>query len=135
MNSVSLVGSLGKDPEIKNTQSGTTICKFSLATNDGFGDKKKTNWHNIIAFGKTAENASKYLKKGSKCGILGEIEYSEYDKDGQKVYYTSIKVNKLEFLDSKNQSGQQQQYNAPQPQYNTPQGAGLPPVDEKDLPF
>lgn len=92
MNQVTLIGTLGKDPEMKGA-----VCKFSIATNDGTKDKPKTNWHNIAVFGAQADVAIKYLSKGKKVAITGRIDYNEHEG---KVY-TSILCNSLELLSPK----------------------------------
>lgn len=127
MNIVTLTGNLGQNPEITNLQSGHTVAKFSLATSDGFGDNKKTNWHRIVCWNKTAELAEKYLSKGSKVGIVGRIEYGSYEnKNGDKVYTTDIVVNQIEFLDSKNQDTIT---------FESKDSAKEPERNEGDLPF
>ena len=97
LNKVILIGNLGKDPEVKYTQGGMAIASFSLATSSSQKDKdgnwqEKTEWHNIKAFGRTAEIAGEYLKKGKTVYIEGRIHYDSWDdKDtGQKKYMTQI---------------------------------------------
>ena len=97
MNNVTLVGNLGNNPELRNSNNGKEFITFSLATNDGFGDNKKTNWHNCIAFGKPAELIHHYTQKGSKLAISGSIEY----KKVEEKHYTSIIVNSFTLLDKK----------------------------------
>jgi single-strand DNA-binding protein len=102
MNKVMLVGNLGGDPELKYTPNGNAVANFSLATNDGYGDNEKTNWHRVVVWNKPAESASKYLAKGSKVAIAGRIEYRSYDdKEGVKRYVTEIIADNVEFLDKK----------------------------------
>jgi len=102
-----LIGYLGQDPEIRYTQSGTAICSFSLATTESFKDKsgdykKRTDWHKITCFGKTAENCAQYLSKGSSVVINGRIQYESWeDKEGNKRHSTSIVANNITFLDKK----------------------------------
>jgi single-strand DNA-binding protein len=88
MNNVTLLGRLGKDPENKNG-----AVKFSIATNDGSKDKLKTNWHNIVAFGKTGESIEKFFKKGDMIGIVGRLDYNQHE--GKT--YTSIIANSFAF--------------------------------------
>lgn len=107
-NRVYLMGALGKDPEVRTTQSGKEVCNFSLATNRGSGDQKTVQWHNIVAFGKTAEICGKYLAKGSKVLIEGEITYRDWeDKNKVKRTSTEIIANNVQFLGAKDQSRQQ----------------------------
>lgn len=99
MNKVQIVGRLGKDPELVSTNSGTQIAKFSIATNDGFGDNKETSWHNIVVFGKQAGPVAQYLTKGSLAAVDGRIKYRNYEnKQQQKVYVTEIIAEHVEFL-------------------------------------
>ena len=68
---------------------------------DGYGEKQTTSWIPVVCFGKTADNCSKFLKKGSKVGIVGRIQTGSYEKDGKKVYTTDVIANSVEFLSSK----------------------------------
>ena len=105
VNKVILIGNLGKDPEIKYTPGGTPIARFSLATNERTKDKDgnwvdRTEWHNIVAFQRTAEIAAEYLKKGRSVYVEGRIHTDTWDdKDtGQKRYKTEIYVNNMVML-------------------------------------
>jgi len=106
MNKVILIGNLGKDPETKTFDSGNTVVNFPIATTkrwkkDGEA-KTRTEWHNIVAWGKLGEIMAKYLKKGSKVMIEGEIQSRSYeDKEGVTKYVTEISANEMEMLDSK----------------------------------
>lgn len=101
VNKVILVGRLGKDPETRYTGGGQAVCHFSLATDETFKDRagerqKRTEWHRIVVWGKTAEIAQKYLKKGSQIYLEGSIRSSEWtDKEGQKR--TSFEINTTNF--------------------------------------
>ena len=105
MNRVTLYGNVGKDPESR-TINEKTVTKFTLATNKTFtkdGNKvTETQWHNIVLWGKVAETASKYVKKGSSLIVVGEITYRSYtNKDGATVYVTEIVGNEMHFTGSK----------------------------------
>lgn len=106
-NSVQLIGNLGIDPEVKTFDSGKKKVKLSLATSDTFknanGEKvEQTQWHNIIGWGKTADIAEKYLRKGSEIAISGKLQYRTYDdKNGEKRYVTEIMINELVMLGKK----------------------------------
>jgi single-strand DNA-binding protein len=106
-NKVQLIGNLGKNPEIKTTDSGKKLVRLSVATNEMFtnskGEKvKETQWHNLVAWGKMAEVAEKYLSKGSEIAIEGKLITKDYvDKEGNKKYSTEIQVNELLLLGSK----------------------------------
>lgn len=106
VNQVILVGNLGKDPEVRRLESGATVAKFSLATNETYKDKDGnrqtlTEWHNIVVWRSLAEIAEKYLKKGSLIYLEGKITYREYtDKESnQKKYFTEIVANNFKMLD------------------------------------
>jgi single-strand DNA-binding protein len=97
-NRVQLIGNLGMDPEVKKFDNGRTMTRFSLATNQSYnnaqGEKiKDTQWHNLVMWGKLAETAAKYLKKGAEITADGKIVYRTYDtKEGQTKYITEIVV-------------------------------------------
>ena len=103
-NRVQLIGNLGMDPEVKTLESGKTVAKISLATSEvyinGEGEKiKDTQWHNVIAWGKQAEIAEKYLEKGQQVCIEGKLNNRSYDdKNGEKRYITEVLVNDILFL-------------------------------------
>lgn len=104
VNKVILVGNVGKDPEIKVASTGNAIATFSLATSDRTKDPTgnwtdRTEWHNLVAFARTAEVVRDYVKRGSKLYIEGRIQTRSWDdKDGQKKYRTEIVVNDLVLL-------------------------------------
>jgi single-strand DNA-binding protein len=105
VNKVILIGNLGKDPEVKYTPSGMAVARFTLATNDRFKDKEgnwqdKTEWHNLVAFQRTAEIVGEYLKKGRTVYVEGKLQTSSWDdkESGQKKYRTEIIVNDLVLL-------------------------------------
>lgn len=106
-NKVQLIGHLGVNPEVKTLEGGKKLAKMALATNDTYknaaGEKiKETQWHNLIAWNKTAEIAEKYLKKGSEVAIEGKLLNRSYnDKEGNKKYVTEVVVNEILMLDSK----------------------------------
>ena len=99
VNKVILLGNVGKDPEIRSTGGGTMVANFTLATSDRFQDAQgnwqdKTEWHNLVAFKRTAEIVRDYVKKGSKLYIEGKIQTRSWDdkESGQKKYRTEILV-------------------------------------------
>jgi single-strand DNA-binding protein len=111
MNKVTLIGRVGKDPETRYLPNGTAITDLSLATSRRWTDKQtnerkeETQWHNLVFFGKLAETAGKYVKKGDQLAAEGEIEYQQWEKDGGKKYRTVIRCQGLELLGNKqNQS-------------------------------
>jgi single-strand DNA-binding protein len=99
-NKVTLLGRLGKEPELK-TVGENMVCNFSLATSRKAKGQDLTDWHNITAWGKTAEVCAKYLSKGSRVLLDGRIEYRTYEKDGEKKYATSIVAETVTFVDTK----------------------------------
>ena len=107
LNKAMLIGRLGQDPEVRYTQSNTAVANFSLATNERYKDRngefqEKTEWHRIVAWGRTAEICQEYLRKGSLVYIEGPIQTREWeDKEGQKRYTTEIKTRTMQMLDSR----------------------------------
>jgi single-strand DNA-binding protein len=105
VNKVFLLGNVGKDPEIRATQGGMTIASFTLATADRQKDAQgnwadKTEWHNLVAFARTAEIVRDYVKKGTPIFVEGKIQTRSWDdkESGQKKYRTEILVNELSLL-------------------------------------
>ena len=99
---LTIVGNLGTDPELRSTQSGKQVANFSVATTYGFGDNKKTEWHRVVVWDKTAEACEKFLKKGSKVFAQGRLETRSWeDKEGKKCYATDMVANEVKFLDPK----------------------------------
>ncbi len=85
-----IIGNIGKPPELRYTPSKMAVAEFSVATTRGKDDKKQTTWHTITAFGKTAENAAASLQKGNRVIVIGRIDVTTSEKDGQKRTYTKI---------------------------------------------
>ncbi len=106
-NKVQLIGNLGQTPEIISFENGNKLAKITLATNETFKNKKgekqtETQWHNLVAWGKTAEIIEKYVKKGQEIAIEGKLVHESYDaKDGSKRYATKIQINELIMLGNK----------------------------------
>jgi len=111
INKVILIGRLGKDPEMRFTQSKQAVANFSIATSESWKDKggqkqEKTEWHNIILWARLAELANEYLHKGSQVYIEGRLQTRSWDdKDGIKHYTTEIIGQNMQFLDEKKNSG------------------------------
>ena len=101
-NKVQLIGNLGQDPEIMNMENGTKLAKFSIATSDSYKNakgEKDTQWHNIVAWGKTAEIVENYLVKGKQVAVEGKLTHRSYEtKDGEKRYITEVRCNELLML-------------------------------------
>lgn len=106
-NKVQLIGHVGTEPEIVNLESGKKLAKFSIATNEHYKNAKgekvtDTQWHNIVAWGKTAELVESYVPKGKEVGIEGKLTSRSYeDKDGHKRYVTEVVCNELLLLGGK----------------------------------
>ena len=111
VNKVILVGNLGKDPEVRFTGSGKAVCKFPLATSEVWNDaegrrQERTEWHNIVVWGKQGENCGQYLAKGRQVYVEGSIRSHSYDdKDGNKRYITEIIASDVQFLGGGNRDG------------------------------
>jgi single-strand DNA-binding protein len=106
-NKVQLIGNLGNDPEIINLESGKTLAKFSIATNESYKNAKgekitDTQWHNVVAWGKTAQIIEKYVTKGKEVAIEGKLTSRSYEtKEGEKRYITEVVCNELMMLGNK----------------------------------
>ena len=112
VNKVILVGNLGKDPETRYAPSGDAICNITLATTDTWRDKasgekrEATEWHRVVFFGKLAEIAGQYLKKGSQVYVEGSLRTRKWqDKDGQDRYTTEIRADEMKMLGSRQGMG------------------------------
>ena len=120
VNRVIVLGTLGQDPELKQTQSGVSVCQLSLATNEQWKDKngeqqQKTEWHRVVLWQRLAEIAGEYLHKGSQVYIEGKLQTRKYEKDGVTHYSTEIVGQELQMLGGKG-GGQAPAQQAPQQQ-------------------
>lgn len=111
VNKVILLGNVGKDPEIRSTPSGAIVANLTLATSDNYQDQQgawqeRTEWHNLVAFKRTAEIIRDYVKKGSKLFVEGKIQTRSWDdkQSGQKKYRTEIIVNELSLLSGRDEN-------------------------------
>ena len=126
VNKVILIGHLGKDPEVRHLEGGTTVANFTIATNEYYKDKQgtrveRTEWHNIAAWRGLAELAEKYLRKGQQVYVEGRIRTRQYqDKENQTRYITEIVADEISLLGSRPGAG------AAQPAAGTPAGAEEP---------
>lgn len=111
VNKVILVGNLGKDPEVRFTPSGRAVAKFPIATTESWMDQEnsrqeRTEWHNVVVWGKQAESCGQYLAKGRQVFIEGAIRSRSYDdKEGNKRYITEIVAQRVQFLGGGGGSG------------------------------
>ncbi len=137
VNKAILIGNLGKDPELRYTGSGTAVCNFSIATTEKWRDqqsnemKERTEWHNIVLWGRQGENAKEYLQKGSPVYIEGRIQTRSYDdKEGNKRWITEIVGQRMQFLGRRGDTARDEGQAPP------PEAAAQPMADEDDdLPF
>lgn len=106
VNKCYFIGNLTRDPEFSQTQTGSDLCKFTIACNEKYKKNGETvenvEFVNCVAFGKLAGIVSSYTSKGSKVFAMGKLNTNKYEKDGQTRYYTSVIVNEFTMLDSKN---------------------------------
>lgn len=136
MNKVILVGNLTRDPELTTTNSGVSVCRFSIAVQRRYNNEggPQADFFNIVVWRNQAENCSKFLKKGSKCGVVGRLQNSSYEaSDGTKRYATDIVADEVEFLNSKNSDGSDGT-SSPRPSGSSSQ-TELEPIDDDSLPF
>lgn len=111
INKVILIGNLGRDPETRYTQGGGPVTNFSVATSENWRDRtsgetqERTEWHNVVCFGRLAEIAGEYLRKGSKVFIEGSLRTTSWEQEGQKRYRTEIMARDLQMLDSRGGMG------------------------------
>lgn len=107
VNRVTILGNLGRDPEVKYLPSGSAVCNLSVATSEKWKDKQtgeakeSVEWHRITCFGRLAEIAGEFLRKGSKVYIEGSLHTRQYEKDGQTHYSTEINARELQLLGGK----------------------------------
>ena len=111
LNKVLIIGNLGADPEIKYTQAGSPVANLSVATSESWKDKttnekvEKVEWHRVVVFGRLAEIAGDYLKKGSKIFVEGKLQTRDWeDSEGKKRYTTEVIAREMTMLDSKGDS-------------------------------
>ncbi len=102
LNKAMVYGNLTRDPEMKALPSGMQVCSFSLATNRVYNDRdgkrqEAVDYHNVVVFGKQAENCAKYLSKGNSTYVEGRMQTRSWEKDGQKQYRTEIIADRVQF--------------------------------------
>ncbi len=153
LNRVTLIGNLGKDPEVKYTPSGTPVAKLTLATNERYKDKNgewqdRTEWHNVVLWQRLAEIAGEYLKKGGKVYIEGRLQTRSWDdkQTNQKKYMTEVVASDLILLGGRGEGGGEGSgghargaaagggfdQRTPEPE---PAAAGSAPITDEDIPF
>jgi single-strand DNA-binding protein len=140
VNKAIILGNLGKDPELRFTPSGRAVARFPVATSERWTDQNNqrqehTEWHNVVVWGKQAENCSQYLSKGRQVFVEGSIRTRNYnDKDGNKRYVTEIIARNVQFIGGAGGGGQQR---GSEGGFVPPPGEeGPPPMPpEEDTPF
>lgn len=136
MNKVILIGNLTKDPELTITNNGIAVCKFSLAISRRFigaSGERETDFLNIVVWRAQAENCNKYLKKGSKCAVVGSVQSRSYEaQDGTKRYITEVVAEEVEFLSTRNSNDNS---NTDTDNDKKEDVAELKPIDDDSLPF
>ena len=146
INKAIIIGNLGKDPEVRYTQNGDAIANLTIATSESWRDKQsgekkeKTEWHRVVLFGKLAEVAGEYLRKGSQVYIEGKLTTRKWeDRAGVERYTTEIHVNVggvMQMIGSKQEASQSGNQQSPPKQQNKPQQSNEPPMDfDDDIPF
>jgi len=100
-----IIGHLGKDPELRYTPKEVAVCNFSIAVTTGYGDRECTTWWRVTLFGKQAESAAKHLHKGAAVVVNGEPQNRPYEKDGQQRFSLEINANNWSFAGSKPEAG------------------------------
>ena len=151
VNKVTLLGNLGKDPEVKYTPQGTAVAKLALATNERYKDKEgqwqdRTEWHNVVLWQRLAEIAGEYLKKGSKVYIEGKLQTRSWEdkQTNQKRYMTEVVANDLVLLGGRGEGGDSGGYSRGAAAGNnnfdqrTPEPepvAASSPISDEDIPF
>lgn len=149
VNKAILVGNLGRDPEVRATRDGTKVANLRIATSETYKDRdgnrqERTEWHAVTLWGPLAEIAERYLHKGDKVYIEGQIQTREYEQDGAKRYATSIRARELVMLGGRSEGGSREPsresrgYGArpaarPGPAPSGP--AGPERYDDDDIPF
>jgi len=115
VNKVILVGNLGRDPEVRYTQTGIAVANFTLATSERWKDaatgenKEKTEWHRVVVWGKQAEIANEYLHKGKQVYVEGSLQTREWtDREGNKRYTTEVKAQRFQMLGGRSSEGPRQ---------------------------
>ena len=142
VNKVILVGNVGKDPEVKYSQSGTPVATLSLATNERFKDRNgewqdRTEWHSIVAWQRLAEIVGEYVAKGSKVYIEGKIQTSSWEdrQSGERKYRTEIVARDLLLLGPRGNSDDDHQGSRPDENEDQPSHVGSGETVDEDIPF
>ena len=135
VNKVILIGNLGRDPEVRFTAGGKAVARFSVATSEVWTDaegsrQERTEWHNVVVWGKQAESCGQYLQKGRQVYVEGSIRTRQYDdKEGNKKYITEVVAQRVQFLGGGRAGGAQPR------ESQSAESAAAPAAEEEDIPF
>ena len=137
LNKVMVEGNLTRDPEMKALPSGDNVTNFSVATNRVYSDRdgkkqEEVEYHNIVVFGKQAENVAKYLTKGSGAYIEGRLQTRSWDKDGVKMFRTEVVADRVQFGSKGEVSNKESELKTPTVDTATPPDNT---IDESEIPF
>ncbi len=141
MNKVVLVGRLTRDPELKTTANGVSVCSFTIAVNRRFRNAQgeyEADFINCVAWRQSAELLAKYFTKGRMVGVCGSIQTRNYERDGQRVYVTEVSAEEIHFVESKGSSSGSEapvMNTAPQDAFDIDTGFMPSPSADDDLPF
>lgn len=137
VNKVILIGNLGRDPELRQTNGGA-VCEFSLATTDRWFDKasneqrERTEWHRVVVWGKQGENVAKFLRKGRSAYVEGKLQTREWqDKDGNKRYTTEVVAQLVQFLGGRDGGGGRDERDDGPPSFDDAPGG----FSDDEIPF
>ncbi|MBR1747289.1 MAG: single-stranded DNA-binding protein [Clostridia bacterium] len=137
MNRVFLIGNLTKDPEVSTTSGGINNCRFSVAVTRRFGGQngnKETDFFTVVCWRGQAENCGRYLRKGSKVGVVGSIQNRSYEgSDGVRRYSTEIVADEVQFLSSRND--REEGSDLPEAPARSNRAPELKPIEDDELPF
>ncbi len=136
LNKVMIYGNLTRDPELKALPSGQSVCSLSIATNRTFSDRdgkqqEQVEYHNVVVFGKQAENVGRYLLKGSAAYIEGRLQTRSWDKDGVKIYRTEIIAERVQFGPKNNKPDDNEKSVLP----DYPSEYPVEEINPEDIPF
>jgi single-strand DNA-binding protein len=138
LNKVMLIGNLGRDPEVRYTQGGTPVANFTMATSERWNDsatgekKERTEWHRIVVWGKQAEIAGEFLRKGKQVYVEGSLQTREWtDRDGNKRYTTEVKAQQFTMLGRAGDAPE----SVPSPDATAVADSGGGGFAEDDIPF
>ncbi len=141
MNKVILIGNLSRDPELATTNGGVSVCRFTIAVQRRFQNaegERDADFINIVVWRGQAENCHRFLKKGSKCAVVGRLQTSSYEaQDGSKRYVTEVIADEVEFVGTRPRDDESGATFSKEPQQasSKKQVAELEPIDDDSLPF